>query len=63
MKAFQLPVRCVFDSNRNPVIAGSAVSHGDAGWSVVSCADRTDALSLMQQYPQARMPCWSRIEP
>lgn len=32
------------------------------GWSVMDCTDRDHALSVMRQYPAARMPCWQLIE-
>jgi hypothetical protein len=62
MNAYQLPVRLVFNANRKPVIKGSEPEYGDAGWCTVCCADREDALRVMSDYPQARMPCWARIE-
>ncbi len=61
-KGFDLPARVGFDANRKVVILGSDVTYADAGWCVVHCADRADALRVMRDYPQARMPCWQRIE-
>ena len=43
-------------------ISGERGSWGDAGWTVITCKDEAAMRSLMARYPQARMPCWSRIE-
>lgn len=34
----------------------------DGGWTALACACRIEALAMMANYPEARMPCWSRIE-
>jgi hypothetical protein len=34
----------------------------DGGWSVMECESREHALAIMREYPNARMPCWGRIE-
>jgi hypothetical protein len=60
--AFELPMRLAFGPGGEWVIKGSAGSHGDAGWEMVRCDDRAEALMLMQLWPEARMPCWSLIE-
>jgi hypothetical protein len=65
---FQLPARLAFETaasgapRKGLVIAGTPGSVGDAGWAVFTCADLADALDVMASYPQARMPCWQRIE-
>lgn len=60
--AYQLPMRLAHGADGKPVIKGSAGSHGDAGWTNVKCEDRDEALDLMRLWPEARMPCWLRIE-
>jgi hypothetical protein len=58
---FFLPVRLAFDAAGGWVIAGTPGSHGDAGWSTVECVSRRELESVAADYPQARMPCWTRI--
>lgn len=35
---------------------------GSAGWTVKTFPTRDEALRFMQEWPEARMPCWGRIE-
>lgn len=41
------------------IYTGARPSHG---WSTINCESRDHALQIMRDYPQARMPCWRRIE-
>lgn len=66
---FELPVRLAFvtatrggSHPAETVIAGSPGSSGDAGWTIVACVDLAHARRVMAEYPQARMPCWRRLE-
>ena len=59
---YQLPVRVQFALDNSIVIAGTPGSTGEAGWSVVEFESRDRALHFMAERPQARMPCWGRIE-
>lgn len=59
---YKLPVRLGRNANRKVVILGSEPTYGDAGWGLVACSCREDALRVMAENPQARMPCWRRIE-
>ncbi len=59
---YHLPVRLGYTASRKEVILGEDVTYGDAGWATVACSCEADALELMARYPQARMPCWQRIE-
>lgn len=61
--SYRLPVRVAFSYDRKrEVIKGSKGSWGDAGWTLIACVDRDHALQVMADFPQARMPCWRRIE-
>lgn len=64
-KTFCLPMRLAFkpdNGGRRDVVAGTPGSHGDAGWTVVEFPSIESAMRCMSEYPQARMPCWKRIE-
>ena len=43
------------------VIAGTPGATGDAGWSTVECTSRKEIERLAAEYPQARMPAWTRM--
>lgn len=65
MTEFRLPMRVAFHGTEKPprhAIAGTPGSRGDAGWTVVRFPSVEAARNAMLDYPQARMPCWRRVE-
>ncbi len=66
MNAIKLPVRIQYTrgvaGKINTVIAGTPGAFGDAGWTVVECADRAEAARIRREYPQAAMPAWKRFD-
>lgn len=60
INGFELPARLGWKTDGTLGVKGEGDT--DAGWTVIHCADREDALRVMLDYPAARMPCWSRIE-
>ena len=41
---------------------GFKPGRGRAGWTVAEFTTHAEALDFMARYPEARMPCWARIE-
>jgi hypothetical protein len=58
---YHLPVRLARDGDGAIVIAGTAGSSGDAGWSTIELGSRLALEHLAREYPQARMPAWTRL--
>lgn len=55
---YRLPMRVAMSWPLRPL----TYSDQDGGWAVFDFDSREDAIHAMKVYPNARMPCWRRIE-
>ena len=58
---YHLPVRLAWRGPCQTAIMGTPGTTGDAGWSTVPCESRRQLEQVARDYPQARMPAWTRL--
>jgi hypothetical protein len=61
-QTFSLPYRLDWDATFTGKYRNSKPGRGNAGWTVVEFSSRKEREAFMLTYPEARMPCWDRIE-